>query len=637
MDPYAQAHAAYQTQQYGQQQQQQHAHNGFYQNQQPYGQPPAKKAKTGGGMVITRYAPPPGYKGQAQPPNQPPAHQSPPGWPPAPYGSQPHPYGQYSHPGYPPQYPQTYPPPQYPGYPPQHPQYGYQYPTPAGQPVYSETPQPPVAWQAPPSVPPSSTPAPPSGSTVNHQHQHSRHNSVPSQHHRHASVTPGPLLDGNGDDMPPEDVEDEDTNEFTAECYFSRHPDLIDGSLSLGMIEAHYAEPVKRALPSTWKEAEVEVVAPRVPHPLDDECVSDYFTKAKLDENLQNVRQTGRWSEAKNDLMFTTFPAVSTNIVRMPELLATYRYRHDPGWYAREQSSTPSMSAASSRSATPSSQAAAGADRRDMELDDDVTPRQPGKTNNHYGRPQAQTDMLNHLDHSLHYSRRNSHASASSHARSHSRTSSQAPGSPSKYSRPQILPALKDRDQAQEDILAALGVTGSPQTLYPTPDPARPSASRENSAAPENNHNSTHNNSRSNSVHSVFHGYNARFPPPPPPPEQTNRSPSPLDPWRVNGYAQSRPHSSQSQHTAAGSDFEPAQLDLEATPRAKNQQQGDEHFESRKRALEEIEEEQLGLDGSMAGGGGGGGGDVKQSVETAPTPPSKMQFRRQPKIHAAYG
>lgn len=422
--------------------------------------------------------------------------------------------------------------------------------------------------------------------------------------------------------MPPEEEDDENSDDFTGECYFSRYPDKIDGSLSIGMIEAQYALPVKRALPSTWKEAEVELVAPRVPHPPDDECVSDYFTKAKQGENLRNVWQTNRWHEVKDDLIFTTFHPTPTAIVGMPELLANYRKRYDPSWYSRAQSTTPSVSVASSRSGTPH-ETVAGAGRGVMDLDDDVTPRQPPRNNHYQNYAPVQSDMLSHLENSLHHSRRPSRTSTASHSRHHSRTSSQAPGSPSKYTRPQPLPALKARDNAQENVLAALGVTGSPKTIYPTPDPARPS--RDNSAAPSD---------RSNSVHSTFDGYNARFPPPPPPPEQTNRSPSPFNPWRANGYAQPRPTSAQSQHTAAGSDFDPAP-DTEATPRAKGWPHNDDRTESRKRGLEEIEEEPSSASKTHRHLSNGND-SVKRSVEGSTPPPPKMQYRRQPKIHAAY-
>jgi hypothetical protein len=93
-----------------------------------------------------------------------------------------------------------------------------------------------------------------------------------------------------------------------------------------------------------------------------------------------------------------------------------------------------------------------------------------------------------------------------SHSRPHSRagsiTSHHRRPSSSKTSRHKPLPPI--RDQAQEDVLAALGVTGSPTLVYETPGPAfgpRPSTSG-----------SDHAPSRSNSVISTT--FSTRLPPP---------------------------------------------------------------------------------------------------------------------------
>lgn len=121
------------------------------------------------------------------------------------------------------------------------------------------------------------------------------------------------------------------------------------------------------------------------------------------------------------------------------------------------------------------------------------------------------------------------------------------------------MPKLPEKDQAQEDILAALGVTGSPKPVFTTPGPAY-------KPPPEG-----YVSGNRTPVQGMF-----PVPPPPPPPP----CPSKLDsiaededdgnPWgATHGARAATPNSVASAHTAVGSDFNAMEQDMEATPKAK--------------------------------------------------------------------
>jgi hypothetical protein len=177
------------------------------------------------------------------------------------------------------------------------------------------------------------------------------------------------------------------------------------------------------------------------------------------------------------------------------------------------------------------------------------------------------------------------------HSRSRSPEKRSRQGSQQPKAKPPPLP----KDSAQENILALLGVEGSPKMVYPTPPPALglpvPPSNRyaqkvKFEHAPELTHHSkgitppggfAPNNQR--------FAYGPQFPPPPPPRE--SRSPS-FDPWR--GHDPASPKSTTSQHTAAGSDFhgDDVMVDLDATPKAKAPSAPEKSGSGRKRTYEEV-------------------------------------------------
>jgi hypothetical protein len=125
-----------------------------------------------------------------------------------------------------------------------------------------------------------------------------------------------------------------------------------------------------------------------------------------------------------------------------------------------------------------------------------------------------------------------------------------------------------EKDQAQEDLLAALGVTGSPKPVYITPGPAY-MAPPEGSVASKNKPHAP--------------------PPPPPPPPPPSRLDSIAEdaddgnPWTTGAGRAATPGSVTSQHTMVGSDF--MEEDTEATPKASK---------TLKRQRDEQEEVKLG-------------------------------------------
>lgn len=329
--------------------------------------------------------------------------------------------------------------------------------------------------------------------------------------------------------------EDLDDDDFSGECYFASHPDEIDEDFSLGWISWKAALPTKRALPSTWAEAELEALAPRKPLPTDDESISDYFIKAKRHEALLSIRQTEYWAELKDDALFKELPAVCSEIMPMPQLLSKYRNRPDPTWSARPFTPTPEPELKTN------SDAVGGA------ADNGVQDRAARR--NSVTSAEDETDVLGNLEQAL-------QQNGESHSRRHSRASSVASISSQKITRP--TPLMPVRDQAQEDILASLGVTGSPKMVYQTPGPAMgaPAKQRQDSISRHDR------NSSIASTHSTAHA-----PPPPPPPP--GHPPYQYNSRRSTGqdYNGDRRGSNASHYTATGSDFDGDQD--EATPRPK--------------------------------------------------------------------
>lgn len=382
--------------------------------------------------------------------------------------------------------------------------------------------------------------------------------------------------------QPPSSNKEEDEDEFFRECYYSRNPDEVDPNLSLGLIEWKPPLPTKRALPATFSEAELEAVAPRSAPSNDEESVSEYFFQAKRHEALLSVRQTALWEEVRHDLIFRDFSTPPTVILTLPELIETYRDRHDASWMASETYSsaepTPEPEEDRSRGRR---QKTDGYDSEAMDLDDRPN-RRPSSAALASDRGDSQRPVSQP-------SGTQSSAPAGSRKRKHSRASSTSsiPGGGQRYTRPKAHVPV--RNQQQEDVLAALGVTGSPKTVYETPGPAFGAApppqqqQREGSAAPP---------SRRNTISPHVAAWSVPPPPPPPPPPS-----HPTNPYAGFAAQQGHPHphpseilrpgSSHSAGTAVGSDFQfdNDDDDPEPTPKA-SRTLGN----SRKRSLEDIAE-----------------------------------------------
>lgn len=337
--------------------------------------------------------------------------------------------------------------------------------------------------------------------------------------------------------MPPMDdvmlTGEELEHEFDGECYFARNPDEINPELSLGLIEWKAPLPTKRALPATFGEAELEALAPRLPQATDGESISEYFTGTKRDDAFLSVRQTDSWPEVKDSLIFKEFAAVCSEVITLAKLLDKYRFRYDPKWAEADRFSTRSTTPDLVREPTPVDE------RSQMDVDERQASVGAGRE-----RSEPPNGILDDLEQALRPSSR-----GSVHHHRHSRNNSV---SSQNLTRPKPLPPV--RDQNQEGILAALGVTGSPKMVFQTPGPAfGPPPTK----------------SRIKSVNSVNHlpGLNI------PPPGQPARQHSPThDVWNQgpNGYHPERPGSAHSHRTANGSDFD-AEPDDQITPRPKIQ------------------------------------------------------------------
>ncbi|KAF2764968.1 hypothetical protein EJ03DRAFT_221517 [Teratosphaeria nubilosa] len=427
------------------------------------GPPPAKRPK--GNPIITKYPPPPGYRRPSQPPAWTPPVQ-------LPYGFQPN-YQTYGQPAH------------------QQPQWsGFQQPTnapiaypPAAQPYY---PNPSTAYTAPQPAWPSQgfahTGLPP-------WQQPSAQHGIPNTKRRHSSARPQSTrkssmtdaLDGNGDPLSPpkpgsgcESYQNALEHEFDDECYYSRHPDEIEPTLSLGLIEWHSALPTKLALPATFQEAELEALAPRKPRPANEESISGYFTSDKAHEALLSVRQTEHWKEICDDVIYREFAIRTPHTLTIWELIEKYRDRSDPTWTTQSiRDSRPALS----RGATPihsteDNDARSAASFHDAERSEQMDilgdleqalflNQQSTSTRlRSQSQTQSQTQSQNH-------SRTHSRTPSRSHSRANSISSSNAG---ERITRP--IPLAPVRDQNQETILAALGVTGSPKLVYQTPGPA---------------------------------------------------------------------------------------------------------------------------------------------------------------------
>lgn len=353
--------------------------------------------------------------------------------------------------------------------------------------------------------------------------------------------------------------------DFDGERYFASHPDEIVPELSLGFLTWHAPLPTKRPLEATYGLAEVEAIAVRKALPTDDESISDYFIVAKRHEALLSVRQTEVWAEVKQNLIFKEFAPLCDQYLPMSEVLDKYRDRRDTDWVQREPSATPEPDF----------------DENDFGQATDGA----ADSNSQYRMQRSHSRAVSEVSDSFSNLERSLPLNGTTRRARHSRTTSTTSTSGQAINRPR--PLLPIKDPQQEDILAALGVTGSPKIVYETPGPAigPPAPGRERSRS---------RHSRQNSVSSNTNGRHVPPPPPPPPPPMNaghkRQRPSREDPWRIDGrqYRNGRRGSASSQHTAPGSDFDD---DQEQTPRAAPSKVAD----NRKRAHNDGEDGDLSI------------------------------------------
>lgn len=363
-------------------------------------------------------------------------------------------------------------------------------------------------------------------------------------------------------------------SDFDEECYYATHPEEIDPNFSLGMIESQFALPTKFPLPATFQEAELEALAPRAPRATNEDSISEYFTPEKREEVFHSVRTTAAWNNIKNDIIFREIPPTTRHLISRPELKRRFRNRPDSEYVEN--------SFACSRGATPHSpyeNGSASSGTQDHDVDAGATDFDRNDRRSHDMQIKAEDaceddDVLFNLEQALQgdRARQQSHPVESIERRrsTHSRATSVSSRRSEKLSRPQPLPAI--RDQAQEDVLASLGVTGSPKSIYQTPGPAF--------GPPPPGHDASARSSRRNSATAVAH--NAVVVPPPPPALEQPEQAAYLDPWDPYGNAKNsrktcRRGSASSQHTAAGSDF---YEDTEATPKPKQDNRKRGHDDS---------------------------------------------------------
>ena len=540
-------------------------------------------------MVVTKYAPPPGYGGQQAPPSRPSSQNQ--AWPPA---SQQ--YGQsYSASSYGGPQSQAYgaaiQPPSRPGST-NSMQYSQAYPQQASPPIGayptigsfqhpagSYTPSFDYLQQSPPTQIATthgrhSSLADGFGSTgksyfpqgavhsrtkSSQGHQPSRHRSTPSITFDYAAAYARleagehpQAFAGAPYDPPAEALE----TDFDDECYYFEHPEEISQELSIGEIVSLSALPTSRPLPSTFNEAELEALAPRPQFVRSDSCISEYYTAEKAEEQLNTVRLSDTWAEIKDDLIFKEFLQIGYETIRLEMMTQKYRNRVDSKW--ERSSSSASVSHLARASIETTGSVDVGHHRRGS--------RPPSRTGSRTG----------HRDNSQGPNYRPSSA-ASNHSRASSVTS--------RYStqRPKALEPI--RDQAQDDVLAKLGVTGSPRLVYETPGPAfgPPASAR---------------SSRQSSVASIHENpFNGPTRAPSEPHQPRPQDVAFNNPWGANGQHQYRQNSGTGLYDLTSSEYTIME-DPDATPRPnknnrshglKRHYEGDHHDANREKRLRDNE------------------------------------------------
>lgn len=325
--------------------------------------------------------------------------------------------------------------------------------------------------------------------------------------------------------------------EFDEECYYFAHPEEIDLERSIGWIESQTALPTSRPLPATFNEAELEALAPRPQKTNADECISEYFTAENREEQLNTVRLSNSWDEVKDDLVFKEFLLLGYETIRRDLMKQKYRNRIDTKW------DRPSSSASISHSARASIETTGAFDY------DNRRNSRPHTRNGSRSSRRESNDPPRYREQSLgDGGRRGSQAPnfrPSSAASNHSRASSVC--SRSSNQRPRALEPI--RDQVQDDILAKLGVTGTPTLVYETPGPAF--------GPPASSH-----SSRQGSVSSV----QENTPRAPSEPRQHPQNVPFNDSWGSSGKQQHRPNAGLGLYDLTSSEFTIME-DPDATPR----------------------------------------------------------------------
>jgi hypothetical protein len=556
--------------------------------------------------VITRYPPPPGYK--QQPPYT--AALAYPTLPPQPQPA----YSQSAYQGSQPPTTAAYPP-------------AVTYPT---QPVYDPN----QAYQQPPYQPPQpaqpyavTVPAPsyPVPAPVYPLQEHSGYYDANGAYVAPPSAIPTPYIDASA--YPPPIIEDGyDVShtrqssldfglDFDLESEAGVPAEEVVPELSLGLITWHPAVPTSKPLPSDYDEVDPKwTESAKATEDAHISVTSEFFPDDMSVDIRLSVRDTDEWQKVKDDLIFVEFGKTAATVPLLTVI--ANRDRPDPVPERVEAVIQQDASMAETAHPLPMQQAIAGAedDQSDgdqaMDMsDDEDEPVKPviqptiQPLAHPLPRPVAQpapavkqVTILDTLELALgpKSPRKNDRQPPRSSMR-HSRSRSPEKRSRQGSQQPKAKPAPLPKDSAQEDILALLGVEGSPKMVYPTPPPALglpvPPSNRyaqkvKFEHAPELTHHSkgitppggfAPNNQR--------FAYGPQFPPPPPPRE--SRSPS-FDPWR--GHDPASPKSTTSQHTAAGSDFhgDDVMVDLDATPKAKAPSAPEKSGSGRKRTYEEV-------------------------------------------------
>ncbi|KAJ4296889.1 hypothetical protein N0V90_006937 [Kalmusia sp. IMI 367209] len=414
--------------------------------------------KKKGNPIITRYPPPPGYRGPAQPQGPLGANQYQPPQQGYPQVSAPYPGQPYQGPPTPAYSPQTYGPPQ--SYPSQQTfaQAGYQQPqnynwaqkaqqshpsqTPGTQPPNYPTqsyPQQQVAYQQFPNQPPpintnqpawpnpqgwQHTPASATYPTTNQYNAFGGPTNGQSMSDPNATPTPSsanPSIsqstpttaqptsatsDNTPVEKPPLFLGWDDWDFDFDGAIWPKANEPVDPNLSLGVITWRPAKQVTRALPPTFEEAEEQSFKPPAEKLGNGESVSLYFTAENSYEAFLDVRRTDEWENIKNDPAFVVFTGKGTahNLVSIEDCLAL-----------RDRPDEPTEEFA---------------DNGDEDMHDPTW-------NVMDNLEQALSDDVEDIKKPIQ----------------------------------QREPISSTRDQTQEDVLARLGVTGSPKPVYEDPLP----------------------------------------------------------------------------------------------------------------------------------------------------------------------